>query len=238
MKRVRAAWGYHCDEGPCVMVFRMGYRVGYVLLREHYEARIPLATTQHPSITTAILAVLRPRPANAAARRLLLSQLSPDQAQEYKSSGSFHVQGESGRLYRLSHAWAGNIQVVTKPWGDPLATLCIHPIERIPIEDSLLAQKLLIESDEDELHAIANRTVNENTSPVPSDFMSRYMDTEEGRAKLAESFRIPLRLRYLMDPRPETVSRYLRETLAGVWDHPHRPELVERIAIPQGVAAI
>jgi len=235
---IRVVWGHHRDEGPCVLVFRKHERVGYVLLRDQYQAVQPLSTTAHGSLTTAILALVRPFPATARARRLLLRHLSEDQRHEYVNSGSFHVQGESGRLYKLSHKWAGNIEVVTKPWGDPLATLCIHPIERIPIEDSLLAQKLLIESDEDELHAIANREQNENTSSVPSDFMGRFMDSVEGREKLAESFRIPLRLRYLMDPRPETVAAYLRETLAAVWDHANRPDLMKLIQIPEGVATI
>ena len=52
----RAVWGHHCDEGPCVMVFRNRVRVGYVLLREHFVAIQPLATTEHPTLTTAILA--------------------------------------------------------------------------------------------------------------------------------------------------------------------------------------
>jgi len=67
---------------------------------------------------------------------------------------------------------------------------------------------------------------------VYAGFMERLMETEEGRAHLATSFRIPLRLRYLLDPKPETIERYLREATAPVANHPQLPDLIALVELP------
>jgi len=166
------------------------------------------------------------------ARALLLAHLNPDQRAEYERFGCFHVQGPSGRLYRIFHRWAGNIEIVTKPWGDPMAVLCIHPTEQIPIEDSLLAQKLMIECSEDDLHEIANRAQNPNLSSSPLAYIDRFMGSEQGREHLARSFHCALAIRWILDPRQETAIRYLREALADVLDHDDLGDVLARVPLP------
>jgi hypothetical protein len=62
------------------------------------------------------------------------------------------------RKYRIHRQWSGNIQQVDDQ-GRRLKTLCIHPRIATPVEDSMLAQKLMLESGmEEELLRIANHS--------------------------------------------------------------------------------
>lgn len=91
---------------------------------------------------------------SANARKLLLEALHDSQRQELERDGYFHVETRDGtRRYRLApsrppirvHGEDG------RRWS-----YCIHPEYGYPAEDVVLAQKLLLESDEAAFLSIAN----------------------------------------------------------------------------------
>lgn len=88
-----------------------------------------------------------PEDATEKAYRLLLAHLDTKQRREFRSKGSFVIEGSDGRLYRIHKKWAYGITT-----GDH--ELCAHP-RHIPIYDSMLAQKLLLETNASHLHNIA-----------------------------------------------------------------------------------
>lgn len=98
--------------------------------------------------------LMRRRIAERVADELLLSQLSPEQREEYQRLQRFHVVAD-GKTYRIRRGWAGNIDLIE---DDRVAERwCVHPARTVPVPDNLLAQKLMIESGlADELREIAN----------------------------------------------------------------------------------
>jgi hypothetical protein len=97
--------------------------------------------------------------ADDRARALLLSCLTEEQRVEFEAAGIFHVTSKTGRRFRLEWRWSANlIEEVERDgrWRDE-GLYCVHPRIEVPTADSLLAQKLWIESDVDGLLAIANR---------------------------------------------------------------------------------
>lgn len=98
--------------------------------------------------------------AEARAEALLLAHLTPEQAASYKQHRFFEVLTTCNgqlRRYRISYGWAGNI-ILLDDKGLPASKYCIHPTKAVPYADNLLAQKLLLETDEARFLQIANRT--------------------------------------------------------------------------------
>ena len=99
--------------------------------------------------------------AKARARRLLISMLTPDQRKELEEKNHFHltVHDRSGsmRVYRIEHGYAGNVKLLGVA-GQPVKRYCIHADYRLPYEDQMLAQKLLLESNEEHFLKVANMT--------------------------------------------------------------------------------
>lgn len=98
--------------------------------------------------------------AKKRAERLLLAHLSPEQRDEYERLQRFHVVGADGKLYRIRRGWSHNVELIEESDEGRFLTeqFCIHPIERVPDEDNLLAQKLLLETDPERFRRIANIT--------------------------------------------------------------------------------
>jgi len=93
--------------------------------------------------------------ANRRARELLLAHLDEQQRSELERENRFHlIVGE--RTYRVRRGRQGNIDLIEQ--GRPTRRYCIHPAEFLPDYDNLLAQKLLLETDEQEFLRIANET--------------------------------------------------------------------------------
>jgi hypothetical protein len=93
--------------------------------------------------------------ADVKAIALLRSQLNEEQLANYDLDGSFVV--VAGRNnYRLKGA---SVHELDKN-GQPIASLCIHPSwnQNIPMADSVLAKKLLLDADPKEFVKIANRS--------------------------------------------------------------------------------
>ncbi len=90
------------------------------------------------------------------AEKLLLENLSLQQQLDYRERNYFVINGKSGRRYRIRRARSGNIDVIDKK-GRVEHRLCAHPNEWVPDPDTNLAQKLMLEHDEEGFHRIANR---------------------------------------------------------------------------------
>ena len=102
------------------------------------------------------------------ARRLLCSMLSPEQREELEADNRFHlrvIDGKSGeeRVYRIDQGFQGNVKLLG-PDGRPVKSYCIHAKttddegNRLPNEDHMLAQKLLLQTDEERFIQVANMT--------------------------------------------------------------------------------
>ena len=95
------------------------------------------------------------------ARRLLFSMLSPMQQKQLDEKNHFdltvHGQDGSQRVYRIEYGYQGNVKLLV-PDGQPVRRYCIHADSRLPYEDQMLAQKLLLEANEQDFLRIANMT--------------------------------------------------------------------------------
>lgn len=94
--------------------------------------------------------------ANQKAETLLLENLSLVQQEEYRSEKHFHVISRSGKRYRVNYGSTGNVLELVE--DKPVSRFCIHPREQVPHADTMLAQKLLLETDEVAFRRIANIT--------------------------------------------------------------------------------
>jgi hypothetical protein len=95
------------------------------------------------------------------AKILLQGHLDDIQRHDLASNGFFDLevlsQDGSRKTYRINRKWSQNIQQIDRSSGRVLKTLCIHPRIQVPVEDSMLTQKLMLESGlEQELLRIAN----------------------------------------------------------------------------------
>lgn len=99
--------------------------------------------------------------ANARARRLLMTMLDDAQKDELEKDNRFHltVHDPDGamRVYRIDYGYMGNVKLIDTS-GRPVKSYCIHADSRLPKEDQMLAQKLLLEANEKEFLRIANMT--------------------------------------------------------------------------------
>lgn len=102
----------------------------------------------------------------AAAREraaLLLNEaLSEQQRLELADKGHFSLRvidskTQEERLYRIRRGRSGNVDRVDAS-GRVLNKFCIHPIIACPDEDTMLAQKLMLEHDEETFLRTANRS--------------------------------------------------------------------------------
>lgn len=94
------------------------------------------------------------------AERLLREHLSREQEEELKTKGHFHlelhVNGQRKR-YRIERGRSRNVRQVDDT-GRILKTLCAHPVAMVPDADTMLAQKLMLEGDEEGFLRIANHS--------------------------------------------------------------------------------
>jgi hypothetical protein len=94
-----------------------------------------------------------------ADRKLLVTFLEDDQRASFEKEKYFIIHSRDGqRRYKVSHGRSGNVKLID-PKGKELASFCIHPGIACPDEDTMLAQKLMLETDEKAFLRIANHTV-------------------------------------------------------------------------------
>jgi hypothetical protein len=111
---------------------------------------------------------LRRKLADKRAEQLLLEHLNEEQAAEWTKDRAFHIETADGRRkYRIAYGLQHNVRVVKceEPLtaqrgvalreGHRLCAHVYHPDGPIPDADNVLAQKLLLEADEERFIAMA-----------------------------------------------------------------------------------
>jgi hypothetical protein len=87
---------------------------------------------------------------------LLVEHLDDEQRESWETRREFSVAAPSGCRYLITgNGVQGNVYSADAPDGRSWR-FCIHPDLGFPLEDALLTQKLLIETDEDEFLRVAN----------------------------------------------------------------------------------
>lgn len=86
------------------------------------------------------------------ARELLCRSLTPAQRQSLDEHGFFDL-NVGGRHYRIRQGTHGNVRLIQDE--REVTSYCIQP-DGVPAEDAMLAQKLLLETDEPSFLRIAN----------------------------------------------------------------------------------
>jgi hypothetical protein len=94
--------------------------------------------------------LVRRRKARLRAEALLWAWLSPAQRSQYRARRWFEVTTTSGRRYRILRG--GVVRV--RPHG---SAYCIEATSSVPVADEMLANKLLLETDERRFLATAHR---------------------------------------------------------------------------------
>jgi len=87
---------------------------------------------------------------------LLNEFLTRRQRKSLKELGYFEVITPRGKTYRIRRGRSNNVREVDAN-GKEIAMLCAHPTEYVPDADTMLAQKLMLETAEEEFLQIANR---------------------------------------------------------------------------------
>jgi hypothetical protein len=95
-------------------------------------------------------ALVRRRKAKLRAEALLWVWLSPAQRKQYRARRWFEVTTTSGRRYRILRGGVVRID----PHG---SGYCIEATSPVPVADEMLANKLLLETDERRFLATAHR---------------------------------------------------------------------------------
>lgn len=86
---------------------------------------------------------------------LLKSCLTPQQLEEYEKKKCFHLH-VGGKVYRIEQGSHGNVKLVDKD-GKVKRSFCVSP-RGVPDGDTMLAQKLMLETDEKRFYELANVT--------------------------------------------------------------------------------
>jgi hypothetical protein len=96
--------------------------------------------------------------AGARAYDLLREHLDETQREQFERAGSFTVVAQSGRRYRIRAANTSNVRDETDGANYCLQFRSDPQCLRIPLEDLMLAQKVLLECDEPQFLRIANKS--------------------------------------------------------------------------------
>jgi hypothetical protein len=88
------------------------------------------------------------------AKKLLLECLTPQQQAQLEANGWFEVDLPDGRKFRIKKGWSHNVRRVE---GErEMESYCVHPRDRVPEYDNMLAQKLMLEVQPDLFFGKAN----------------------------------------------------------------------------------
>jgi hypothetical protein len=94
--------------------------------------------------------------ADRRASTLLKEWLTPEQCVQYERLGVFDVRGsDSGTRYRIRSAGQMNVGQLDEE-GRRVAVLCFLPEKYVPVSDVMLAQKIVLETDEPAALSVAN----------------------------------------------------------------------------------
>jgi len=93
--------------------------------------------------------------AQERAEHLLAETLSDPQRRDLREHDYFDVRGSRGGVYRICRGQVRNVLALVD--GQPLNRLCAHPQrERVPDADAMLAQALMLQTDEAGFASVAN----------------------------------------------------------------------------------
>ena len=119
-----------------------------------WVAGTAVAVVLLPSLATLIrrcwAALVHRRRARLRAEALLWAWLSPAQRKQYRARRWFEVTTASGRRYRILRGGVLRLH----PRG---SAYCIEATSPVPVADEMLANKLLLETDERRFLATAHR---------------------------------------------------------------------------------
>jgi hypothetical protein len=94
--------------------------------------------------------------ARKRARKLLESALDPAQRRELKRKGYFHVWSSRGNVYRIARESPFNVRLAGYAKASRIYFCLEAEDPDVPVEDVMLAQKLLLETNEGEFLRVAN----------------------------------------------------------------------------------
>ena len=94
--------------------------------------------------------------ARAKAEALLRATLDKKQNEDLDQKGWFLVDGKSGKRYRIERGRSGNVRLLNSD-GSVRSRHCAHPQICCPDADTMLTQKLMLETDDQEFLRIANQ---------------------------------------------------------------------------------
>lgn len=95
--------------------------------------------------------------AQQKAEAILVESLDAQQRDEFTKDRCFTVESaKSKRRYRIKKGRVANIEELDAG-GRVVARFCVHPAKYVPDYDTMLAQKLHLEHDDEALLKIANR---------------------------------------------------------------------------------
>src|SRR5829696_3004317 len=124
------------------------------LFREAQATGLTAAVVLGPCLAIQIrcawAALVRRRQARRRAEALLWAWLSPAQRKQYRARRWFEVTTASGRRYRILRG--GVVRLHPRGSG-----FCIEATSPVPLADEMLANKLLLETDERRFLATAHR---------------------------------------------------------------------------------
>lgn len=107
--------------------------------------------------------------AGGRAEALLLQSITPRQREQYRRFGWFTLRGASGAHYRVRKGRTGNVDQLDLA-GAVIERYCAHPGELVPDCDTMLAQALMLETDDHAFQRVANRH-GAHGPPVPQQEM-------------------------------------------------------------------
>jgi len=91
------------------------------------------------------------------ATALLHRYMDEEQKKQLASEGQFVVESESGKKYVIKKGRQGNVYSLDEH-RKQIARHCIHPIDLVPDQDTMLAQLLWLKWNEEEFLKVANTT--------------------------------------------------------------------------------
>ena len=90
------------------------------------------------------------------ARELLREVLTDEQDEQLEKKGYFElVSVNSGNRYRINKGRSRNVELLDSD-GKSIKRLCFHPEALVHNYDTMVAQKLMLENDEEEVKKVAN----------------------------------------------------------------------------------
>lgn len=133
------------------------YRYENLVNRQLQQIQPQLQQYREEVAERATTAAKERQEASERATALLREHLDESQRSSYDLFKEFLVKCQSGKVYRIKKGISGNVNLLNDD-GVPIIQFCIHPDVSVPAEDNMLAQKLLLETDEKGFCRIANKT--------------------------------------------------------------------------------